>query len=301
MASSWLPAFRQQHPDDFIAFQTLYPDAVQNKQAINKLVINIEEQTAYDKVYDLRMAVEPTAIPGGKLSYTDYMTKNRIDVFGECLGIPLEYSPIFNLKVDVENRTYWLNRDKKIIVFSPFSIAYARSFNLRGTLDLLFSLARNHHVVLLGEVPLKAWGVTPEILKFTKDLQALLPHTNITNLLGETTLAQAMGIIRSADLCISVDTGALHIAGVLDIPQLGLFGNITPRLRTKYYYNTHDIMVQDPNLPCQPCGDFAQIISEVTDCLDQKKGGTLISAPCMRAIPVDRIYNAATELLKNGN
>ena len=50
-----------------------------------------------------------------------------------------------------------------------------------------------------------------------------------TNLVGKTTLDEAIGIIAGAKLVLSNDSGLMHVAAALQRPQLALFGSSSPQ------------------------------------------------------------------------
>ena len=85
-----------------------------------------------------------------------------------------------------------------------------------------------HHWISLAErlggtCDLK-WSLGPE----EQDLRAWLPARTATEALPQMGFWQLAGALRQADLVVSPDTGLLHLAVVLGVPVLGLFGASDP-------------------------------------------------------------------------
>ena len=80
----------------------------------------------------------------------------------------------------------------------------------------------------------------------------------ILNLAGQTSLEQAFALIASARHVISNDSGLMHVAAALDVPQVALFGSSSPEHtpplspRAKVLWLKQDPDYQPP-LDCAPC------------------------------------------------
>ena len=73
---------------------------------------------------------------------------------------------------------------------------------------------------------------------------------SITNLVGQTTLAEALGVIAKAMFAVGPDTGLMHIAAAVGTPVISLWGATSP-MRTGPY-NFEHLAIQG-KAPCVPC------------------------------------------------
>jgi lipopolysaccharide heptosyltransferase II len=72
----------------------------------------------------------------------------------------------------------------------------------------------------------------------------------ITNLVGQTTLAEALGVIARAMFAVGPDTGLMHVAAAVGTPVVSLWGATSP-IRTGPY-NFEELVIQG-KAPCAPC------------------------------------------------
>lgn len=70
------------------------------------------------------------------------------------------------------------------------------------------------------------------------------------NLAGETTLPELAALIRRAAICVSNDSGPMHLAVALDRPVVGIFGPTDPIWAGPY---RRDNAVVRAGVPCSPC------------------------------------------------
>lgn len=305
MASTGLAAFRELHLTDEIFFQTLYPEAIQHQHLIDGIITgDAEVGDGFDRVIDLRWTVEAKGIGQGKISFYEYANVNRIDIFLKELGLLEEPGVIrFRLAAPPNGIHYALTQFSKLaqavppIVLNLFCASRSRSYDLEQAFALIDLLSAEHPVVLLGSHPFQLWKGDAAVMQFTDSLNRLAMDRKklLLNLMGVTTLEQAIGIIYEAAAVVTVDTGSLHIAGALGKEQVAIFGNITPGLRTKYYSNI--VSLYRRTLPCQPCEDFSELQDGMVDCLNRRSGKPLVGAPCIRAINPEDVSNALSRLL----
>ena len=70
------------------------------------------------------------------------------------------------------------------------------------------------------------------------------------NLAGETTLSELAALIRRATICVTNDSGPMHLAVALDRPVVSIFGPTDPVWAGPY---RRDGAVLRADLPCSPC------------------------------------------------
>jgi lipopolysaccharide heptosyltransferase I len=104
-------------------------------------------------------------------------------------------------------------------------------------------LARDHHlaVVLLGSRDDEELAKEGERLALTQ----------VTNLVGQTSLREAIGVIEQAKLAIGPDTGLMHIAAAVRTPVISLWGATNPRRTGPYGFGQLVLQGKAPCVPCQ--------------------------------------------------
>ncbi len=87
--------------------------------------------------------------------------------------------------------------------------------------------------------------------KTEQNLSHELPISNkIVNLVGKTDILQLGALLEKCELCISGDSGPMHIAAAVGTPTIALFGPTDP-LRHRPYGVNHTI-IEKP-ISCRPC------------------------------------------------
>ena len=124
--------------------------------------------------------------------------------------------------------------------------------------------------------PAKMWPAThvAALCQLTKSLVVLLASAKerdlcasiqdmavgaqVHNLAGMTSLSQALDLISAARDMVSNDSGLMHVAAALGVPQVAVFGSSSPRHTPPLSDKAHVVwLVDDPNygpvLDCAPC------------------------------------------------
>jgi heptosyltransferase-1 len=102
----------------------------------------------------------------------------------------------------------------------------------------------------------------------------------LTNLVGRTTLREAIGIIQRSRLAIGPDTGLMHIAAALRIPVISLWGATSPQRTGPYGYGH---LVLQGKAACVPC----------------QRRTCPIGRACLQSITPEQIGGKIAEVLRN--
>jgi len=78
-----------------------------------------------------------------------------------------------------------------------------------------------------------------------------LSKNKLTNLVGRTTLREAIGVIQRARVAVGPDTGLMHIAAAVRTPVISLWGATSPQRTGPYGYTELVLQGKAPCVPCQ--------------------------------------------------
>lgn len=101
------------------------------------------------------------------------------------------------------------------------------------------------------------------------------------NLCGQTTLRQAMALIQACTLFVTNDSGLMHVAAALDIPQVALIGPTDPVATGPI--NAASMMLRD---------------GKACDLMPCMKPHCPIDHRCMTALSIAQVFNAGTALIQ---
>lgn len=91
-----------------------------------------------------------------------------------------------------------------------------------------------------------------------EEIAAGAPGAPVVNLAGQTSLAEALGLIAAACAVVSNDSGLMHVAAGFGVPQVAVFGSSSPEHtpplndRAQVLWLKNDPAYQ-PALDCAPC------------------------------------------------
>jgi heptosyltransferase-2 len=100
------------------------------------------------------------------------------------------------------------------------------------------------------------------------------------NLVGKTTIAESLVLISRCGLFLSNDSGLMHAAAAMKIPQVALFGSTDPEKTAPL--SDKAVVIHPEGVSCTPCFE--------NECQENLE--------CMKAITVDEVYAAAEKLLE---
>jgi heptosyltransferase-2 len=71
------------------------------------------------------------------------------------------------------------------------------------------------------------------------------------DLVGKTTVAEALALVSMCALFLSNDSGLMHVAAALNIPQVALFGSTDPQKTAPL--NNRAVVIHPEHVGCTPC------------------------------------------------
>ncbi len=111
-----------------------------------------------------------------------------------------------------------------------------------------------------------------------EQISGKMRHSPI-NLVGKTTVVEALGLISQCDLFLSNDSGLMHVAAALGVPQVALFGSSDPQKTAPL--NERAVVIHPKEVDCSPCF----------------KSTCPLNLECLKSITVDEVCEAVERLL----
>lgn len=81
-------------------------------------------------------------------------------------------------------------------------------------------------------------------------VEALPTSLPIINLIGKTSILQLGALLERCEVCLTCDSGPMHIAAAVGTPTVSLFGPTDP-VRHRPYSNGHEVV--EKSVSCRPC------------------------------------------------
>ena len=101
------------------------------------------------------------------------------------------------------------------------------------------ALKENYTVLFFGDAASR-----DAIEEMTKNL-----GPSVINLAGKTSIRQLMSVMKTCDVCVTNDSGPMHMADALGVPLVALFGSTDPRITGPY--RSKDVIWKQ--VSCSPC------------------------------------------------
>jgi len=215
------------------------------------------------------------------VNFSDKMSDyycNRTDALFEFVGIDLEKAKKPQLVLSEDELPFGkkiISKDRPNVAIAPVAVYNSRSYT---------KLNLERLIELLNEGGYQPILIHDRIIRIKGDA---------VNLTGKTNIRELMSVISAADVVITVDTAALHIAGALDTPVVLLASTKPPRWLLKYYQGT-SVM---PDIDCFPC--LEEYPRELCQTIDDLKGSLAgLSVPCMQKIQPEKVVEKTMEILE---
>ena len=129
-------------------------------------------------------------------------------------------------------------------------------------------------------------GISCVILGRSEDRDAARDINGI-DLIGQTDLMMLMGVLSHCSVGVGNDSGALHLAGGLGVPVVGIWGPTDERYSTPVtpYEDSHTVAAISESVFCRPCF--------LADCpIDHR---------CMKRISTARVHDAVRRFLQESH
>ncbi len=223
---------------------------------------------------------------GFMLSHPIYVNRQKLLSKHEVFYYTNIIKQSFKPTTSIDSNIRLINTDKQNIIEQTF-----KKFNIP------------QHKNIIGISPGAAFGPakrwpTNNFSELAKRLQTELNATVIItgakadqkptenmpgiNLCAKTSLSEAIYLTAGCDIFISNDSGPMHIAAALKIPQIAIFGS-TDYIRTGPF-SDKAIILRDEELDCIPC---------------RKRTCKLGTYECLSKITVQNVFNNCVKLLNN--
>ena len=223
---------------------------------------------------------------GSWLAYTHHLPLPTLDLHpvdryrgvAALLGIA-ETAPDFFFPVPVPAVTriealleyYDIGKDTPLVAMAPGTNWDTKAWRADGFAEVArHFLGKGTAVVLIGAPAERA--LCEEVAKLAQ---------GAIDLAGETTLPELAALIRRATLCLSNDSGPLHLAVALGRPAIGLYGPTDPVWAGPYRRNDAVLRVE---LACSPC-----YLRRLADCPNDHA--------CMNTLPAAKVIAVADAMI----
>ncbi|NLO11194.1 MAG: glycosyltransferase family 9 protein [Candidatus Cloacimonetes bacterium] len=225
-------------------------------------------QTRYDAAFDLHGKLASSAIlhaarAGKRFRYnkqrglrkaivnhkTDASITSTVDLYYSALAKYLGYKPSPLLLPTIQVPAMEDNpppmpavpNGKPLITIFPGALHHTKMLPEYLWKEFLKASDADWHFLILG---------SPKEDAIARRLQAALPE-RITNQCGKYSFEELAWVMAQSAVIISSDSGPMHLAAALRLPQIAIFGSTHPRLGFAPMNPNARIICKD--LPCQPC------------------------------------------------
>jgi ADP-heptose:LPS heptosyltransferase len=187
------------------------------------------------------------------LSPLKHTTERYLDVFSKA-GLDASLNKKFCLepKVNLDKDELAVFNEQNFIVIAPFAAHSSKEWGQKkwhSFLELFYAstLSENLSIMLLG-------GGANE----KKSLDNWVAHfPNAKNITGLFSLDEELFLLSKAKAVVAMDSGNMHLASIVDVPVISIWGPTHPYLGFAPLYNESFII--QSNLPCRPCSVYGKL------------------------------------------
>jgi heptosyltransferase I len=167
---------------------------------------------------------------------------------------------------------YYDIADSKLVAMAPGTVWETKQWRRDGFAEVAqHFLQKGLALTLIG---------APRERALCEEVAALAPGA--INLAGETTLPELAALVRHASLCVTNDSGPMHLAVALGRPVVSIFGPTYPVWAGPY--RRADAVLQ-AGIPCSPC-----YLRKLSRCMH--------AHDCMREVTANAVIERAESILR---
>ena len=124
---------------------------------------------------------------------------------------------------------------------------------------------------------------------YVESIAEIFESERVVNLAGKTSISHMAELIKNSKLCITTDSGIMHLCSYFNAPVIALFSFSDPRV---FAWGDRCVPIFNATFSCMPC------VSNVTLPIDNYPVICKYNYRCDNTISVDLVYSKSLELLK---
>ena len=172
----------------------------------------------------------------------DHNTKYSMNLLEKYLRKKIEIKPY---DIELKEKGGISLPEGTNLVFNINSLEKSRILPIWKAKEIISGIQQNYHfnIILIG-TPNEKRSI--DIL-----INQLTDNKNVYNYAGKTTLVELTYLLNESDVVISTDTGTAHLANMLGVKLIVLFG--AGDYRKTRPQNPNNLIILNKHLPCSPC------------------------------------------------
>lgn len=209
---------------------------IQNNPYLDNYIV-YDQKTLDSNPYDVVVDITRCCVKY-EVAHKPIVDKHRTDIYLSTIEIePKDKRPYYKVEPEEEIKAKQFIAGKKVIGFQIHSNAAIRDWDIpkyKVLAEMITSKWKDMHIILFDTDNRNCWA-----------------GDRIINVINYP-IREVAAIMAQCKAFVSVDSGLMHLAGALKLPQVALFGNIDAQCRTKYYPETKVIQLRGA-VHCVPC------------------------------------------------